>query len=95
MLNQIILATLNKHYCVSGRIVRAREKPFKIMWIIGVVGLGLLCSYFTASLTNEYMSFPKVGTCSQKRVNTIKILRGKVRKYEFLMTEQTSIFPDL
>ena len=30
------------------------------MWIIGVAGLGLLCSYFTSSLTNEFMSFPMV-----------------------------------
>ena len=52
--------SLKINFCLSGRIVRAKGKTFKIMWIIGVAGLGLVCSYFTSSLTNEFMSFPKV-----------------------------------
>ena len=49
--------SLKNNYCFSGRIVRAKGKTCKIMWIIGVAGLGLLCSYFTSSLTNEFMEF--------------------------------------
>ena len=60
MINPIIFTLLKKNFCLLGRIVRAKGKTFKIMWILGVAGLGLLCSYFTSSLTSEFMSFPKV-----------------------------------